>query len=222
MQIDSINQDFLNGIENIIFDLGGVIVGLDEQLTKNAFRELIGIDEISGTPYTDYFHQIERGEISEKNFRAALRGIAKEHGLVGATDEQLDYAWNKMILKIPPCNLELLSKLKDKYNIYLLSNTNSIHLKFFKDNAFVEGADFTGFEKLFIKTYYSHLIKARKPEANAYKVVLDDNNLDPSKTLFIDDNAPNFAGAIELGVHCYELKGELTALGLDQKKQKKR
>jgi glucose-1-phosphatase len=218
MQIESINQDFLSGIENIIFDLGGVIVGLDEQLTKSAFKELIGINEISGTPYTDYFHQIERGEISEQRFRELLRGIAKEHGLGEPTDEQLDFAWNKMILKIPPCNLELLSKLKDKYNIYLLSNTNSIHLKFFTENAFFEDAEFTGFEKLFIETYYSHLIKARKPEVNAYKVVLDDHKLDPSKTLFIDDNAPNFAGAIELGIHCYELKEELTELGLDQKK----
>ena len=214
MQVNSITPDFLDSIDNIIFDLGGVIVGLDEQLTKDAFNEIIGINEIAGTEYTEYFHKIERGQITDPDFRAVLRRIAKENNKPEPTDEQLDYAWNKMILKIPRENLELLRDLRTRYNIFLLSNTNSIHLKFFIDNAFLDGDNFEDFEKLFIQTYYSHLIDSRKPEQKAYETVLGDHQLDPERTLFIDDNSPNFTGAIDLGIRCYELKGRLTEIGL--------
>jgi putative hydrolase of the HAD superfamily len=212
-----LSPDFLSGIDNIIFDLGGVIVRLNETLTKDAFFDIIGLSEISGTEYTKFFHMIEVGAISEQGFRDELKKIAINNGKSEPSDTDLDYAWNVMILKIPPANIALLKELSKKYNIYLLSNTNSIHLEYFKENAFFEGMDFSMFEKLFIDTHYSHLIEARKPDREAYQVVLDKHNLDANKTLFLDDNAPNFKGAFEAGIYCHHLTTPLTSIGLDLK-----
>lgn len=214
-QLSKLTPEFLSNIENIIFDLGGVIVGLDESLTKDAFREIIGLDQIAGTKYTEFFHKIETGSIPEEEFRAALKEAAKDHGLSMPDDSSLDLAWNKMILTIPHKNIELLKILSQRFNIFLLSNTNSIHLRYFSENAFLDGCDFEAFEKLFINTYYSHLIGARKPDREAYDYVINGNSLEPSKTLFIDDNAPNFKGALEAGIYCYQIKGDLDSIGLE-------
>ena len=77
MQVNSITPDFLDSIDNIIFDLGGVIVGLDEQLTKDAFNEIIGINEIAGTEYTEYFHKIERGRSQILILEQCFAGLQK-------------------------------------------------------------------------------------------------------------------------------------------------
>ena len=61
-------------------------------------------------------------------------------------------------------------------------------------------------EDLFEKAYYSHVVKMRKPDAEIFQLVLNENRLEPSETLFIDDTASNFAEAEKLGIQIYHLK----------------
>jgi glucose-1-phosphatase len=107
------------------------------------------------------------------------------------------------LLDFPPERIELLKRIKNKYRTFLLSNTNSIHLKEFQQRLFNAHGVFL--EDLFEKTYYSHVVKLRKPSSAIFELVLKENNLAPSETLFIDDTASNFSEAKQLGIQVYHL-----------------
>lgn len=190
-------------IKNIIFDLGGVILNIDFRKTDEAFR-LLGLENfsqhISQHHITDFFLQYETGKIDDIEF---VDGIVK---LIGkpAESEKIIEAWNALLLDFPPDRIELLKKLKSKYRIFLLSNTNSIHLKEFQQRLHDQFGVYL--EDLFEKAYYSHAVNLRKPGAEIFILVLKENNLDPSETLFIDDTESNFEEAKKLGIQIYHLK----------------
>jgi putative hydrolase of the HAD superfamily len=104
-----------------------------------------------------------------------------------------------MLLDIPPSRLEFLRFLKDHYRMFLLSNTNQIHLD--QVNKILHDVcgkkDFLHF---FERTYYSHLMKKRKPDYEIFEQVLIENNLLAEETLFIDDSSENLHGASSLGI----------------------
>ncbi len=192
----------MEAIKNIIFDLGGVLIHLQPQWTEAAFCALAG----SKAEYTristllhqeNIFNDFEIGAIDATKFIGALQ----QYNQNAVSKEQLETAWNAMLLDIPAKGLTLIQDLKERgYNVYLLSNTNSIHLTAFTDIAKQEHG-ITDFDALFDKAYYSHLIGARKPNVEAFEYVLKDAQLKASETLFIDDNAPNLVGARQAGIH---------------------
>lgn len=189
-------------IKNIIFDLGGVLIHLEPQRTEAAFCALVG-DKQEYERITkelvkkDVFNDIETGRSSEEAFINALKRV----NLNAVNTAQLETAWNAMLLNIPANGLALLDELKAKdYKVYLLSNTNSIHLREFRKIVKKEHG-IKDFDALFDKTYYSHLIGERKPDVAAFQAVLDDAQLVAGETLFIDDNAPNLVGARLAGIH---------------------
>ena len=114
----------------------------------------------------------------------------------------LKEAWNAMLLQIPPQRFEMLSRLKEKYHVYLLSNTNKTHVDWVDGYLkTVYGFSIQDFDKRFFhKSYYSHLIHLRKPNDNIYEFVLQDAGIKAENTLFIDDNAHNIEGAKRLGL----------------------
>ncbi len=184
-------------IEHIIFDLGGVIINLDPQKTINAFAQITSNSPekiISFSNEHPAFHQYEKGQIEDHEFRNVIRTLTHKQ----LTDNQIDTAWNAMILDLPIASVQLLHKLKANYGIYLLSNTNYIHMK--KVNEVREEAGIETFASLFNKDYYSHLMGKRKPDAEIFEEVLDNHGLQPHKTLFIDDNLSNINGASALGI----------------------
>jgi HAD superfamily hydrolase (TIGR01509 family) len=192
----------MNTIKNIIFDLGGVILNIDFKRTEEAFR-LLGIenfaDHIDPFHITDFFEKFETGIISDNEF---VEGVAK---LIGkpVEREMIIAAWNALLLDFPPERIALLKELKKTHRTFLLSNTNSIHHQEFQQRLFkLYGLRL---EDLFEKTYYSHVVNLRKPGADIFKLVLQDNNLQPRETLFIDDIYTNFAEAIELGIQVHHL-----------------
>ncbi|BDS14096.1 HAD family hydrolase [Aureispira anguillae] len=192
----------MKGIKNIIFDLGGVLIHLQPAYTEAAFCALVGdkkeFQRISKILIqAGVFDDFETGKLTEEAFIHAL----KEHNSNPVTRAQLETAWNAMLLNIPSNGLELLEELKAKgYRVYLLSNTNSIHLREFRQIVAKEHG-IEDFDALFDKAYYSHLINERKPDEAAFQYVLDDAQLIASETLFIDDNAPNLVGARAAGIH---------------------
>ena len=203
-------------VKNIIFDLGGVLINLDYQLTRNAFENL-GIANFNDL-YTQHhanplFEQLEVGAIEPEDFYNKLRETT---GLT-LTNGQIETAWNAMLLDFPAERLEWLSQIKNKYNIYLFSNTNAIHYKAFT-TIYAQTAPLAGlnpnFNHFFKTAYYSHTLKQRKPEVAAFEAVLQDANLDPAHTLFIDDTISNIEGAQKAGLQTIFLSGGLTVLDL--------
>lgn len=187
-------------IANIIFDLGGVLLDIDYNLTVESFKEL-------GVPYfeevfskfqqdrvTDNF---EKGVISDNDFRNHIRDVAG----INYDDESIDRAWNAMLLQFPPKKIEWLKELKSKgYKIFLLSNTNIIHFRSFTHS--FEVLFGTAFDSLFDRAYYSHQLGMRKPEKEIFGKVLNDFELQPAETLYVEDSKQNADAAKPLGFEC--------------------
>ncbi|MDB5264034.1 MAG: family hydrolase [Adhaeribacter sp.] len=198
----------LNGIKNIIFDLGGVIINIRFQLALDAFQKLSKsgkVLEFTQQQQSELFDAYETGRISDAEFRAGLR----EHYEVEASDTEIDAAWNALLLDIPAERIQLLQELGKKYRLFLLSNTNAIHLVRFSqlvaDNFTIPSLD-----SLFEKTYYSHLIGQRKPDAIVFEQILAQNNLEAAETLFVDDSIQHIEGANKVGLKTLFLAPPLT------------
>lgn len=188
-------------VKAIILDLGGVILNIDYQRTIRAFELLLKNGANVEAFYTQakqnqVFDLFEKGEISAADFRTDLKKI---FGLQ-LSDHGIDEAWNAMLLDLPLERLTFVSELRKKYSVYLLSNTNEIHYQAFRKNLEETFDNPSILEDFFDKTYYSHLIKQRKPTAAAFNYVLDDNQLNANEVVFVDDSAQHIEGAMSLGI----------------------
>ena len=194
----------LHRIKHIIFDLGGVILNLREESTVEAFAAISRLSkaEISKRFFVfDDYPKFEMGLLTDSAFRQSVRSNFD----IEAEDERLDAALNAMLLDIPLARLELLDKLKTSFRLFLLSNTNNIHLGCFNNKV----RELTGegsLERFFIKSYYSHQVKLRKPDPSIFKLVLDEQHCKPEETLFLDDNQSNLDGAATLGISTFHIK----------------
>jgi glucose-1-phosphatase len=193
-------------LKNIIFDLGGVIIDLDYQKTTQAFINL-GVTDFdaiySKAKQSDIFDNFEKGIVDEKQFRSFIRSKID----VKLEDIEIDKAWNAMLIDFPARRVEWLKQVSKKYRIFLLSNTNPIHIASFKgiaDNLF--GKDV--FLQIFEKVYLSSEIGMRKPDANIFEKVLVENNLKKEETLFIDDSIQHIIGALAINLKAELLKVE--------------
>ena len=192
----------ISNIKNLIFDYGNVIFTIDFNKTQTAFKDL-GIknveDFFAHKGHHTLFDQFEKGEITAAQFRDGIREVSNSSHL---SDEEIDHAWNSLLIGVLEGNHELLLKLKDKYRTFLLSNINEIHLdfitKYLKSTFGLDGNN--GF---FEKVYYSHLVGKRKPNTDIFEQVLTENNLNPAETLFIDDSPQHLKTATEMGIQTY-------------------
>jgi len=187
-------------IKNLIFDLGGVILDLSIDKSMQQFAALSGldkkkVDEIYTT--TPGFEIYERGLMNDTDFRNFVREVFS----VKSTDEQIDVCWNAMLLGLPLNKLNLMERLKKDFSVYLLSNTNNIHLNFI-NQIMLPGITDNGhvLDSYFHRAYYSHVMKKRKPNADIFEQVLNENSLMAHETLFLDDNLANIEGAKKLGI----------------------
>lgn len=188
----------LQGVKNIIFDLGGVILNLDMERTFFAFRKLTGMDDLPEYSYNrqhEIFKQYEVGAISSAEFADGLRELIHPD----LTNQEIIGAWNAMMLFVPQARLELLERLQKHYRLFLFSNTNSIHYKEFMRRV-RKSNNPKGLDIYFEKTYYSHILKMRKPDAQAFQHILDENGLIPEETLFLDDTPGHLEGAKKVGL----------------------
>jgi putative hydrolase of the HAD superfamily len=197
-------------IKSIIFDLGAVLLNISYQKTIVEFDKL-GIKN-SSTFYskkkqTNIFNLLETGKITKSDFITEIQKHCNP-----ATEREILYAWNAMILDLPLHRLQLLKKLKEQFNIYLLSNTNAIHIIEFENKLGEE--QYNEFYQLFDKIYYSHEIGHRKPNAEAFQIIIDENNLIPEEVLFIDDSSQHIEGAKKLGIKTHHLLDEEDVISL--------
>ncbi len=188
-------------IKNIIFDLGGVLLNIDYQLTINAFKELgvNGVDNIfTQSKHTHLLDRMDTGSVSLDGFRGEIRAVS---GLE-LSDADIDKAWNAMLLDFPPQKIPLLEKTRKHYRTFLLSNTNAIHFPAYSENLKREHG-YDSLEQLFEKQYLSHEIGMRKPDVEIFEWVLAQNGLKGSETLFFDDTLQHVEGARKAGMHAY-------------------
>lgn len=202
-------------IKNIIFDFGGVLLPIEISKTALEFERL-GLSDFeniySMKKQVRFFDDFEKGNIPASAFRSEIR----KHYKRPLSDEEIDFAWNALLGELPPERFNFLKELGEKYNLYLLSNTNSIH-----HSAFINTLNQTfgkdQFEKLFVKTYYSFQMGSRKPDKRIFGMVIKDSGVAPQETIFIDDNLNNALAAQSTGLNAIhdegmEIEKELSAM----------
>ncbi len=193
----------LTGIKNIIFDLGGVLLNINYKKTADAFKQLsfANFDAMYNQFAADQlFEKLETGKVSTKDFFTVLQKVADKP----VSEEQIIEAWCAMLLDFRAESFVALRTLSKKYKLYLLSNTNCIHMDAFHqifENQF--GGGFLNDH--FTKAYYSHQIGLRKPGSEIYEFVLQDAGIKAQETLFIDDSWNNLAAAKGLGIKTHLL-----------------
>jgi putative hydrolase of the HAD superfamily len=202
----------MNEIKSIIFDLGGVILKINYSKTVDEFKK-IGVlnfkEFYSQKKQTLLFDDFEKGKIKPEEFISSLKDSEN------LKIKEIDFinAWNAMLLDIPIEKLQFINGLKKDYKIFLLSNTNEIHIKKFekdlKKNNMLEQ-----FYKCFDKIYYSSRMGKRKPEKNCFNQVLEENGLIAENTLFIDDSIQHIEGAEKAGIKTFHLEKNKSILDL--------
>ncbi|CDN32939.1 HAD superfamily hydrolase [Mucinivorans hirudinis] len=201
-----LRDDFDKKIRNIIFDLGNVLWDIDISLSVRAFARLglTGLKETDIHPNNiGLFLDLEIGAITNAEFWA---GLSKFNPTRQVSEAELSAAWNLLLLPIDFRRYELLDRLHNNYNVYLLSNTNLPHREYFLTRFFVENPAGREFESYFDRCFYSDAMHLRKPDPRIYSQLLEQAGIRAEESLFIDDNAPNLVGANEVGLHTYHLK----------------
>ena len=191
----------ISGIKHLIFDLGGVIIDLDTQATFKAFERLTGLPQgqwLSGVNEGRLFLDYEKGLLSSEEFREGIRRLAA----IEATDQEIDDAWNAMLGAIPARRLSKVVELGNKYQTFVLSNTNHIHEMAF-NHILQNTHGKPTLDHFFHRVYFSHYMKLRKPETEIYKTVLEENDLKPDEVLFLDDKPENLRGAEQLKIQTF-------------------
>jgi FMN phosphatase YigB (HAD superfamily) len=184
-------------INAIIFDFGDVFIDLDKQATVDSLKKL------GMTQWNDDLNQLniqfETGKITKDNF---LEGI--QRNVPNASTDEILTAWKAILLDFPLYRLEFLQMLSKKYRLFLLSNTDSIHIETFEQKS---GTTFyRDFYQCFEQVYFSFEIEMRKPNPEIFNYVLNKHELQAKRTLFIDDKKENTDAAAELGLHVWNLQ----------------
>ena len=202
----------LQNIRHIIFDLGGVLLNIDYSATTRAFAAL-GVHDFntrySQLQQSSVFDDLETGRLDRAAFLKAVRDFDDSLNL---TDAQIEEAWCAMLLDFPLRRLQLLQRLRGHHDLFLLSNTNEIHELAF--NAILSRAHrLPSLATLFDRVYFSHRIGMRKPDEVIFRHILDENELRPEHTLFIDDSPQHIEAAARLGIQTIWLKAGMTVEG---------
>jgi glucose-1-phosphatase len=191
----------LPGIQNIIFDLGGVLLDLDFNAPVRAYHQLGGDGDrfdYKEAIHHQLFIDFEVGNITAADFRHQIRQMVGNFLL---TDDEINTAWCSMLLSVPAEKVLLLKKLAEKFRLFLYSNTNEIHCAYFKKQ--FEKEHGISIELLFEKCFYSHEMHDRKPLLSGFEKVVRASGISAEETLFIDDFEHNIDAAREFGFRVY-------------------
>jgi epoxide hydrolase-like predicted phosphatase len=192
--------------QNIIFDLGGVLLNLDFNRTKVEFRK--SLPHLADESFLGHVNQLslfsiyEVGKISTDDFYSEF----KNHFQTDITFDQFKTCWNAMILDFPKMRVNFLKQLRQNgKKLFLISNINELHELSVEDQ-FNKLGENVSFSSLFDNFYYSHRVGIRKPNAEIFDMAILQNNLKTSETLFIDDSLQHIEAARKLGLDAFHLK----------------
>lgn len=185
-------------IKNIVFDFGDIFINLDkvavyQHLARFGYSEL--------TPEMDRIaKKYEVGKMSSVDFISELNTL-----IPNASSSEIRTAWNSILLNFPESRLTFLEQLQkeNNYRLFLLSNTNELHISWVKDAMGMER--WNRFKACFEKFYLSHEIHMRKPNTEIFDFVLEENELVANETFFIDDTQENTEAAASIGIQTWHL-----------------
>lgn len=189
-------------VKNIIFDLGGVLLNIDFERSQQAFATL-GIHNFKEmvTPFhgNELFNSLETGLDADAFYDEFRKLTSTQH-----SNETIEAAWSALLVSFRKESIQQLLKLKERYQTFLLSNTNEIHVQRFQHmfRSTFEGKEL---DACFDAAYYSNRIKIRKPAPKAWLHIISNHSLLPEETLFIDDGAANIEAAKQLGLQTIHL-----------------
>ncbi len=196
---NAIDADFL------IFDLGNVIIDIDSKKVLQLIKQEIPTEfhgKVDSFYLTDFHKDYEVGKIDSSRFRQEIRDYFQQDW----HDEKVDGFWNSLLLKIPAERLELISKLKEKFQMGILSNTNSIHIeavnKILKSDHGLES-----FDPMFDWVFLSHEMGVAKPSPEIYEKMLVDLGTSGDRVIFFDDLHANIEGAKAVGIQGVHVTG---------------
>ena len=179
-------------VRKIIFDWGNVILDFSYDLTFKKWAEITPFDYNFFRTHFKFDGKLveyEKGEISSQeyfNYTTKLLDISWDF-------ESFEIGWNSIYIGIDSQMVSLLKRLKQKYNLYLLTNTNELHAKCWKKKYHDILNSFDGI-------FCSYELHSHKPEPKIYRDVLKKIDIDPKYVLFVDDNKENVLGAKQVGI----------------------
>ena len=191
-------------IKNIIFDLGGVILDIDENIVYKELEKM-GVDVLQlahSKEFREVMSKFDTGVYTAPTFRRKMKALVGQEKM---TDQKFDAIWNAMLLDIPRERIEAIEQVRQHYKIFLMSNTNEIHYDLYiRDLQLRFG--YNEFDALFNKAYLSFDIHLEKPDPRFFELILDHEGLVPEETLFIDDTETNIKAAQGLGIRTYHIR----------------
>ncbi len=190
-------------IKNIIFDLGGVILDIDESIVYKELEKMgIKTSELThNKEFMEIMSKFDIGVYTAPTFRKKMKALLGQEKM---TDQKFDSIWNAMLLDIPRERIEAIEQVKKHYKIFLMSNTNVIHYDLYVRDLQLRFG-YNEFDELFNKSYFSFAEHLEKPDPRFFELILDHEHLLPEETLFIDDTATNIKAAKTLGINTYHI-----------------
>lgn len=206
----------IRSYKNIIFDLGGVILDIDPHKTVDSFAHYVYKNPnakanslyqkiVDGNLLMDY----EKGTIDDNEFRTLLCQKLD----IEISDEQFDNAFNAMLLNYTKARIDLLLNLAKTHNLYLLSNTCHIHYIFY-NNLLKREFGLSDLSVLFKKIFLSFEMGVRKPSANIYHQLIEQADIKPNESVFIDDNELNVQTATSVGIQSIHKPAQVDLINL--------
>jgi FMN phosphatase YigB (HAD superfamily) len=197
-------------LPNLLFDFGGVIIDIDYARTPEALRRLSragSLPEFGQASQAALFDQVETGQLSPAEFRTALRVQFD----LEASDEEIDAAWNALLLDVPAERLALIGELRRRgHQTALLSNTNQLHIEEVNRRLARQYGFEHGIADCLDRVFYSQEVGFRKPGEEIFRHALREMNWQPAETLFIEDSPQHIATARRLGLRVLHLAPPLT------------
>ena len=187
-------------IKNIVFDLGGVLIHLDKDEALRRFKAL-GVPRVEEMldPYlqSGYFLMVEDGRMTKDEFRDALSELAGKR----LTHEELSHAYMGFLLEVCDYKFDYIDTLRDKYNIYILSNTNPYVMEYGESDRFLpNGRKLSSYCDYKFASCEMGMVK---PNRGIFDLMVEKTGMVPSETLFLDDGQNNVNMAAELGFLTY-------------------
>lgn len=200
-------KHWIEGIENVVYDLGGVVIDLDRSQAVEGLKAL-GIVEADSL--LDQYEQkgpflaLETGRIKTGPFFDELRGIAVANGYPAPTDTQLAEAFNRFLVRLPKERLEMLRRMRMAgFRIFVLSNTNPVMYNSWIDDAFhAEGGTINDYFDGIVASFQEGTCK---PDPTIFETVMRRYGLNPSRTLMLDDSAANCRAAASTGMQALQV-----------------
>ena len=192
-------------IKNIVFDFGGVIVGISRDKAVQAFIKL-GLEDadtrLDKYHQTGIFQDLEEGKLTADEFREKLGELCGRE----LTEAETRQAWLGFISEVDERKLDFLLELRKSYHVYVLSNTNPFVMSWARSPEFSSAG--RPLDDYCNKLYLSYQAGYTKPAHEIFDLMVKDSGMLPSETLFVDDGASNIRVGKELGFYTFQPENE--------------